>query len=165
MFSLRTILPQVVLFAVFGVWLPLQKGISFLDPVVMGAYACLGVVFAAPMVATGISVFKAVRTGLLMSWGMLVCGVAAIYLTRPVVVGPNLVSLAECGLLGLMLSIAACLIVAFAASKLVARLLLVSLLALFYFWSGWLPDVALVGAALSAGVAAVFAILLRRKSK
>lgn len=162
MSSLRTILPQVVLLAVFGVWLPLQKGISFLDPVVLGAYACLGVVFSAPAAASGISVFKSVRTGLLMSWGMRLTGVAAIYFTRTVVVGPNLLSLAECGLFGLALSVAACLSVAFTASKLVARLLLVSLLALFYFWSGWLPDVALMGAALSAGVAVVFAILLQR---
>ncbi len=97
-----------------------------------------------------------------MSWGMRLTGVAAIYFTRTVVVGPNLLSLAECGLFGLALSVAACLSVAFTASKLVARLLLVSLLALFYFWSGWLPDVALMGAALSAGVAVVFAILLQR---
>lgn len=161
MLSIRTILPQVVLFAVFGVWLPLQKGISFLDPVVLGAYACLGVVFSAPAAASGISVFKSVRMGLLLSWGMLVTGVATIYATHTVVVGPNLASLAECGLFGLALSIAACLIVAYAASKLIARLILVSLLALFYFWSGWLPDVALMGAAVSGGIALVFGMLLR----
>lgn len=161
MLSFRTVVPQVVLFAVFGVWLPLQKGISFLDPVVLGAYACLGVVFSAPMTATGISVFKSIRTGLLMSWGMLLTGVVAIYAARTVVVGPNLVSLAECGLFGLTLSIAACLIVAYSASRLVARLLLLCLLALFYFWSGWLPDVALMGAAVSGGIALVFGMLLR----
>jgi hypothetical protein len=160
--SLPAVLPQVILFAVFGVWLPLQKGLSFLDPVVLGAYACLGVVFSAPAVASGISVFKAVRTGLLLSWGMLLTGVAAIYLTRPVAVGPNLRSLAECGVFGLTLSITASLIVSATASKLVARLLLLCLLALFYFWSGWLPDVAWMGAALSAGIAAVFLILRRR---
>ena len=165
MLSLRSILPQVVLFAVFGVWLPFQKGISFLDPVVLGAYACLGVVFSAPAAASGNSVFKSVRTGLLISWGMLLTGVGTIYTTRSVVVGPNVVSLAECGLFGLALSAAVCGIVTFTASKWVARLLLLSLLALFYFWSGWLPDVALMGAALSAGIAAVFALLLRNKGK
>ena len=113
--------------------------------------------------------FKAVRNGLLLSWAMLLAGVATIYMTRPVPVGPNLLSLAECGLFGLALSAAVSLIVAFTASrasvnaaKIVARLLLLALLALFYFWSGWLTDVALIGAALCAGIAVAFAILLRR---
>jgi hypothetical protein len=163
MSSLPTFLPKVVLFAVFGFWLPWQKGASFLDPVVLGAYASLGVVFSAPAVASGISVFKAVRNGLLLSWGMLLSGVAVIYVTRPVPVGPDLLSLAECGLFGLFLSLAASLIVAYAASKLLARLLLLVLLVLFYFWSGWLPEVALIGAAASAGVAVVFGLLLRKQ--
>lgn len=107
--------------------------------------------------------FKAVRNGLLLSWGMLLAGVVVVYMTRSVPVGPNLVSLAECGLFGLALSMATCLAVAFAGSKLLARLLLLALLVLFYFWAGWLPDVALIGAAISAGVAGVFAVLLRRK--
>jgi hypothetical protein len=159
----RSFLPPLALLAVFGVWLPLQKGISFLDPVVLGAYACLGVVFSAPAVAAGISVFQAVRNGLLLSWGALLTGIIAVYLTRPVVAGPNLVSLAECGLFGLALSTAASLLVALARSKLLARLLLLFLLALFYFWSGWLPDIALNGAAVCAGLAAIFATLLYRK--
>ncbi len=169
MLSIRAALPQVLLFVVFGVWLPLQKGISFLDPTVLGAYACLGVVFSAPAVAAGVSVFKAVRNGLLLSWAMMLAGVAALYVTRSVAVGPNLLSLAECGLFGLALSAAVSLMVVFAASrasfntaKIVARLLLFLLLTLFYFWSGWLTDVALMGAVLCVGIAAVFAFLLRR---
>jgi hypothetical protein len=167
--SFREILLQLVLFGVFGIWLPLQKGASFLDPVVLGAYACLGVVFSAPAAASGQSVYRAIRNGLLLSWAMLLAGVATVYVTRPVLVGPNLVSLAECGIFGLTLSAAVSLIVAFAASrasvgtaKVLARVLLLGLLALFYFWSGWLTDVAWMGAALSAGIALVFAILLRR---
>jgi len=160
------------LFFVFALWLPWQKGISFLDPVVLGAYASLGVVFAAPAVASGISVFKAVRDGLGLSWAMLSIGIATVYFTRTVVVGPNLESLAECGLFGLALSAAVSSIVAFTAArttasnaKIVARLLLLALLALFFFQSGWLPDVALLGAAVGAGIAAICLLLLRRQAK
>ena len=169
--SLLTILPQVVLFAVFGVWLPVQKGISFLDPVVLGAYVCLGVVFSAPAVASGISVLKAVRSGLALSWGMLITGIVVVYFTRPVVVGPDLSTLAQCGLFGLALSTAVSFAVAFAATrvsvnttKIFARLILFLLLGMFYFWSGWLPDVALMGAALCGGITVVFGLLLRRNT-
>jgi hypothetical protein len=169
MTSFRTILPQLLLLGIFGLWLPLQKGISFLDPMILGAYACLGVVFSAPSVASGAPVSSSVRNGLLLSWLMLLCGIAAIYLTRTVPFGPNLASLAECGLFGVALSTAASLVVAFTAkraspgtAKVVARLLLLALLAVFYFWSGWLTEVALMGAAISAGVAGLFALLLRR---
>ncbi len=166
--SPRTRLPQVVLFLVFALWLPWVKGTSFLDSTILGAYACLGVVFAAPQAASGISVFKSVRNGLLLSWAMLASGVAVIYFTRRVVVGPDLLTLAEIGLFGLTLSLAASAAVAFtaarvseSAAKVVARLLLLVLLGLFYLRSGWLPDVALTGAVLCSGIAAVFLFLLR----
>ena len=41
----------VLVIGVFGVFLPWQKGRDFLDSVILGAYACLGVVFAAPAAA------------------------------------------------------------------------------------------------------------------
>src|ERR1017187_4424743 len=47
----RSILTHVALIAVFGVWLPWMKGIEFLDPVVLAAYACLGILFAGPVAA------------------------------------------------------------------------------------------------------------------
>jgi hypothetical protein len=168
MVMLRKFWPQVVLFSVFGVWLPWQKGISFLDSVILGAYACLGVIFAAPLTASGISVFKSVRAGVGISWAMLLSGIAVVYSTRTVFVGPDLQTLAESGLFGLALSTAASAIVAFTGAKsslgtakIVARLLLLGLLALFFFRSGWLPEVALMGAAICAGIAAIFLLLLR----
>jgi uncharacterized membrane protein SirB2 len=39
--------------AVFGVLLPYRKGVEFFDPLILGAYTCLGSVFAAPAAATG----------------------------------------------------------------------------------------------------------------
>ncbi len=168
--TLRTISIQVVLFAVFGLWLPWQKGIGFLDSVILGAYACLGVAFAAPMAASGISVFKALREGVALSWAMLAAGILVVYLTRTVAVGPDLRTLAETALFGVTLSAAASSIVTFTAAKtsagnakLLARLLLLALLGLFYLRSGWLPEVALLGAAICAGIAAVFLILFRAK--
>src|SRR6185437_705197 len=50
-FSLRTILIHAALIAVFGVALPWSKGIGFIDPVITSAYACLGILFAAPAAA------------------------------------------------------------------------------------------------------------------
>ena len=167
--ALRTILPQVVLFFVFGVWLPWQKGIGFLDSVILGAYACLGVLFAAPQAASGISVVKAVRTGVGWSWAMLVTGIATVYLTRTIVVGPDLRTLAECALFGIALTTAGASIAAFASAngsprtaKLVARAMLLGLLALFYLRAAWLPDVAWMGAAICSGIAALFLCLLHR---
>ena len=45
---IRAVPIYLVLIGIFGVFLPWQRGRSFLDAVVLGAYACLGVVFAAP---------------------------------------------------------------------------------------------------------------------
>jgi hypothetical protein len=127
------------------------------------------VIFAAPQAASGISVVKAVRNGAVLSWSLLAIGVAVVFFTRTGVVGPDLRTLAESGLFGVALSSAASAVVAFAAAKgspasakRLARLLLLGLLTLFYFRAGWLPEVALMGAAICAGVAAVFLLLLRR---
>jgi hypothetical protein len=171
MANLTSRLVQVVLFSGFALWLPWIKGISFLEPVVLGAYASLGVFFAAPQAASGISVFRAVRNGLVLSWAMLVTGVAVVYFTKTVVVGPDLRTLGECGLFGLALSLAASSIVAVTAARasvakarILARGLTLVLLGLFYFWAGWLPEVALMGAAVCSGIAVIFLLLLRRSS-
>src|SRR5712691_3017664 len=58
--GLRTVLIHVALVAVFGVYLPWQKGLDFLDPVITTAYACLSVLFAAPAAAQA---FAAGRAG------------------------------------------------------------------------------------------------------
>jgi hypothetical protein len=158
-----------------GIGIPLSKGIAMLDPVFLGAYACLGVVFAAPAVAQvsapaefgdGLRlVARQVVVGFAVSWAALVAAVVTVYLTNHVVVGPDVISLAECGLFGLMVSFAASTGVAFvnrvsggstAAGRIFARLALFGLLAGFYFRSTWLPAVALEGAAISAAIALLF---------
>jgi hypothetical protein len=167
--TFRTNLPKIVLFAVFGLWLPWQKGTSFLDSTILGAYACLGVIFAAPQAASGVGVFRSVRDGLVLSWAMLLSGIAVVFLSRTVALGPDLQTLAETGLFGLALSTAGSAMVAFtaakaspAAAKTLARVLLLVLLGLFYFRAGWLPEVALSAAAICSGIAGIFLLLLQR---
>ena len=48
---IRVLPVYLVVIAIFGVFLPWQRGRDFLDAVILGAYACLGVVFAAPAAA------------------------------------------------------------------------------------------------------------------
>ena len=61
---LRTIPVYALVIGVFGIFLPWQKGRDFLDAVILGAYACLGVVFAAPAAAAEFERVPTIRTAL-----------------------------------------------------------------------------------------------------
>jgi ABC-type enterochelin transport system permease subunit len=169
----RTYLWIAIIFAAFAVWVPLRLGVAFLDAVVLGAYASLAVVFAAPLAAASGHVLRPVLAGIALSWAMLATGVVLVYLTRNVVVGPNLRSLAECGLFGATLAAAVASCVGYVrkvasenAARVAARVILLALLALFYLRSRWLPDVALQGAALLEGLWLLFTWLpLRSRVK
>ena len=177
----RAIPIYLLLIGIFGVFLPWQKGGDFLDSVILGAYACLGVVFAAPVAASpfenhpsnrkalariGISVFY----GELITGALLMLGLITVYLSRGgrIVVGPDLQSLAECALFGLTLSLAVSMAAVWlsirfspGAAKIGVRLIFVGLLAAFYLRSGWLPDVALRAAGIALLVSALFFLALR----
>jgi hypothetical protein len=171
------ILPVYLLvIGIFGVFLPWQKGGDFLDSVILGAYACLGVVFAAPAAAPEFEKVPTVQTALarvlisvfygeLLAGAMLMLGITTVYVSHGgrIVVGPDLRSLAECAALGLMLSWAVSTAAVWISlrtspqtAKTVIRLVFLGLLAAFYFRSGWLPAVALRG----AGFALLTSILL-----
>src|ERR1700687_2656268 len=103
----------LLLIGIFGVFLPWEKGRDFLDPVMLGAYACLGVVFAAPAAAPEFQkhptaqqalarVVTAVLYGELVAGAILLLGTITVYVSRAgrIVVGPDLRSLAECSALG-----------------------------------------------------------------
>jgi len=175
--SWMRILPVYLLvIGIFGVFLPWQKGRDFLDSVILGAYACLGVVFAAPAAASGFEKVPTVQTALarvlisvfygeLLAGAMLMLGITTVYVSRGgrIVVGPDLLSLAECAALGLMLSWAVSTAAVWISlrtspqtAKTVIRLVFLGLLAAFYFRSGWLPAVAPRG----AGFALLTSILL-----
>lgn len=173
---MRVLPVYVLVIGIFGVFLPWQKGRDFLDSVILGAYACLGVVFAAPAAAPKFEkiptaqialarVVISVFYGELLAAAMLMLGITTVYVSRGgrIVVGPDLRSLAECAALGLMLSwtvSTAAVWISLRTSpqtaKTVIRLVFLGLLATFYFRSGWLPAVALRG----AGLALLTSILL-----
>lgn len=173
---MRVLPVYLLVIAIFGVFLPWQKGRDFLDSVILGAYACLGVVFAAPAAAPEFEKVPTIQTALarvlisvfygeLLAGAMLMLGITTAYVSRGgrIVVGPDLRSLAECAALGLMLSWAvstAAVLTSLRTSpqtaKTVIRLVFLGLLAAFYFRSGWLPAVALRG----AGFALLTSILL-----
>jgi len=180
--GIRVITVYLLLIGIFGVFLPWQKGRDFLDSMILGAYVCLGVVFAAPVAASGFenhpTTRKAMaRVGISVLYGELVAGtllllgLITVYVSRSggIVVGPDLRSLADCSLFGLMLSLAVSmtavwLSVRFSPSvaKGGVRLIFLGLLAAFYLRSGWLPVVALRGAEIALLAAIVFLLALRR---
>jgi hypothetical protein len=173
---IRALPVYLLVIGIFGVFLPWQKGRDFLDSVILGAYACLGVVFAAPAAASEFEkdptlqvalarVAISVLYGELVAGVMLLLGIITVYVSGRgrIVVGPDLRSLAECGALGITLSLAVstaavCVSVRFSprAAKGGVRLVFLGLLAAFYLRSGWLPTVALRG----AGIALLASFLL-----
>lgn len=176
----RALLLHLALLAGFGVMLPYQKGIDFLDAVILGAYLALGVVFAAPAAAHPFDarpswtrviarIGASMLYGMAMAAGMLLLGLITVYTTRNVVVGPNLVSLAEC----LLFSLALCLAVTALAvwstlrfsrttSMRLTRLVFLALLLAFFFESRRFPDIALEGAVAAAAAGAVLLLDLAR---
>jgi hypothetical protein len=173
---IRSLPVYVLVIGVFGLFLPWQKGRDFLDSVILGAYACLGVVFAAPAAAPEFDRLPTVQRALarvvisvfygeLLAGAMLLLGIATVYGSHGgrIVVGPDLQSLAECAVLGLALSWAVSTATVWISirtsprtAKAAVRVVFLCLLAAFYFRSGWLPAVALRG----AGIALLVSILL-----
>jgi hypothetical protein len=178
---IRAMPVYLLLIGIFGVFLPWQKGQDFLDSVMLGAYACLGVVFAASAAAspfeknptTGKALARVVISvlyGELVAGAMLVLGLITVYLLHwgRIVVGPDLRSLAECSALGLTLSLAVStaavwLSVRFStgAAKGAVRVVFLGLLAAFYLRSGWLPTIALRGAGIALLASILFFLVLR----
>jgi hypothetical protein len=173
---IRSLPVYVLVIGVFGAFLPWQKGRDFLDSVILGAYACLGVVFAAPAAAPEFEKFPTIQKafarvaisvvyGELVAGLMLVLGIATVYALHGgrIVVGPDIRSLAECAALGLTLSWAvstATVWISLSTSpgvaKTAVRLMFLGLLAAFYLRSGWLPALAVRG----VGIALLASILL-----
>ena len=180
---LRVLLLHLVLIAIFGVFLPFRKGLEFLDPIMISAYACLGVLFAAPAAAlsfakgrpqsmreAGWRAAKAVGYGEGLALIMIVTGVATVSFSRGRLLLPELDVLAEAALLGLAGSIALVLFAGWmtlrfsaGAARMGMRALFLGLLLLFLFRAQRLPEILLRGVELSIAVSAVMLILLRRE--
>ncbi|MGH9592332.1 MAG: hypothetical protein ACRD5L_04520, partial [Bryobacteraceae bacterium] len=172
---LRTTLTHLAVVGLFGVFLPWQKGVGFLDPVILGAYACFGVVFAGPASAHDAKnmdplarILVCVLYGEFLVLGMLFTAIAILYTTHRIYVGPDLESLAMCGLFGLALSLAVSTIAVWmsfayspSAARSVVRLVFLALLAAFFFRSRRLPAVASWGAGIALAVAIIAYLRLR----
>lgn len=180
---LQVVILHLVLIAIFGVFIPFRKGLGFLEPVMISAYACLGIVFAAPAAAlafakgrpqtmreAGIRAAKAVGYGEGLALVMLVAGIVTLSVSRRRLLLPELDVLAQAVLLGLAGSIALALWAGWmtlrfsaGAARIGMRALLMALLFLFLFRGERLPEIPLYGVELSIALSALMIILLRRE--
>ena len=175
---LRSSLVHAAVGIAFGFLVPYQKGADFLDSVILGAYMCLSVVFAAPAAAASFEsppgsfkvalerVVLCVLYGTLLTFSAMVAGVIVVYATHTIVVGPDLQAVGELALFALMLALAVTSAVAWMSvrysprvGKGTARVVFMGLLLLFFLNVRRLPDVALTGAAISA-ICAMASLLL-----
>jgi hypothetical protein len=181
--TLRSILLHLALLVAFGIWIPRLKGLDFLDSPVLGAYACLGLIFAGPAAAQAfpegfptfrqaiIRVFASVLYGELVVAALLGAGIETVYLTRRggYVPTPDWETLGRCAMFGLgasamLASMAAWLTVKFSrrTAMICLRVAFFGLLILFYYRGQRLPDVGWTAAAACLVIAGVFIELLRR---
>jgi hypothetical protein len=183
----RSILAHLALLVAFGFMIPNVKGLDFLDSQVLGAYACLGLLFAAPATAQlfpkGVSssfqqakarIFVSVLYGEIVSFALLAAGIATVYLTNrgAYVPQPDWVTLARSATFGLgasimLASLAALITVRLSrrAAIVCLRLAFFALLIVFYYRGRWLPDVGLTGASACLVIAGLELELLRRFCK
>jgi hypothetical protein len=180
---LRAVILHLVLIAIFGVFLPLRKGLGFLEPIMITAYACLGVLFAAPAAAKAFSVSrpqtmreagmraaKAVGYGEGLALVMLIAGLVTVSVAHGRALFPELDVLGEGAALGLAASVALALFSGWmtlrfsgAAARMGMRVIFIGLLVLFVFRGEALPEIPLRGVELSVALSALVVILLRRE--
>lgn len=181
---MRTILLHLALLVIFGVVLPQRKGIEFLDPVILSAYSCLGVIFAAPAAAASFAkgrpqstkdaLARAARAGGYaegFALLMLVAGIATVnFGLRGRWRWPQVDTLGESAWLGLTATIAMALLAGWVtlhysaqAAQIGMRVLLVALLLAFFLHSQELPEIALQASAVCLAIAGLTVYLLHRE--
>lgn len=175
---------HLLLVAIFGVGIPLWKGLDFLDPAITAAYACMGGLFAAPAAAQAFAVSrpqtmkdaisrasKAMLYGEGMAVTLLIVGTITVSLTHgPRLMLPELDVAAEASILGIAGTIAVASLAAWAtlrfspaAARLIMRVIFLALLILFFYNSRRLADVALQGSLLCIAATAIAIFLLRKE--
>jgi hypothetical protein len=184
MSSLRSILLHLALIAAFGIWIPQLKGLDFLDTQILGAYTCLGLLFAAPATAQAFPdgvfasfqqakarIFVGVLYGEIITVALVGTGIATVYLTHrgSFVPQPDWETLWRCALFGLGAAAMLASLAALVAVRLSRRMAMLSLrlaffgLLIIYFYRGQhLTDVGLTGAIACLVIAGLFVELLRR---
>lgn len=182
--SLPIILLHAALVAVFGVLLPYRRGISFLDPVMVSAYACMGLIFSAPAAVDAFdrsrpqSMKDAVRrVALAAGYGeglallMFLLGMVTVNIGRRGRMRlPELDILGESGLLGIAATVTMALFAGWMTlrfssrtARLGTRAVLLFLLLEFWRHSARLPEVGLTGAGLCAVLVGILTPLLHRE--
>ena len=181
--GVRVVAIHAALIAAFGVFLPWMRGLAFLDPVMLAAYACLGVLFAAPSAAQAFAgerpvsltnalarIAAAVLYGELMTVAILAAAFVTLHVAypQPGTIGLDVVGLAQMAALGIsaslaMASVAGWITLRFSpgSARMAMRLIFLALLLLFFFRSRWLPDVLASGTLISLAVAAAAILALR----
>jgi hypothetical protein len=180
---LGAVILHLVLIAIFGIFLPLRKGLGFLEPIMITAYACLGVLFAAPAAAkafskgrpqtmreVGVRAAKAVGYGEGLALVMLLVGVVSVSVANGKPLYPELDVLGEGAALGLAASTALALFSGWmtlrfsaASARVGMRLVFMGLLILLVLQGSRLPEIPLRGVELSVALSALMVILLRRE--
>jgi hypothetical protein len=180
---LRAVILHLILIAIFGVFLPLRKGLGFLEPIMITAYACVGILFAAPAAAkafsrgrpqsmreAGVRAAKAVGYGEGLALLMLITGVVSVSVAHGRALFPELDVLGEGAALGLAASTALALFAGWMtlrfsahAARMGMRVIFIGLLVLFVFRGERLPEIPLRGVELSVALSALMIILLRRE--
>lgn len=177
------LLIHILVIGTFGIFLPWMRGIEFFDPVLLAAYACLGILFAAPAAAQAFAgelpasmaevlarIAVAVAYGEVMTIAILMAAFATVYMTHPhMPLAPDVPGLAEANGFAMVASFAMGAIAGWitlrfsaGAARSLLRVIFLGLLVVFFFYSRWLPDVLGIGA-IVAVVAAVAALVgLRR---
>lgn len=180
----RSILLHLALLLAFGIWIPKLKGIDFLDSQVLGAYTCLGLIFAGPATAQAFApdfqatfgqalarIFAGVLYGEVVAGTLVGLGIATVNLTNRggFVPQPDWITIARCALFGLAASgllaaMAALLAVRFSKNMAMTglRICFFGLLVLYYFRGQWLADASLAASTACLVVAGLFIGLLRR---
>ena len=181
----RALLLNLAILFVFGFVFPWKKGLDFPDPVIITAYCCLGVLFAAPataqacaqeppqtMAAAGARIFWCVVYGEIMAIAMLAGGIATFNVAhwQGQLMLPDFPTLAPALALGLTGSTALCSAAAWIALRFSAgaargalRVMFLGLLVLFFFYSRWLPDVAGTAAWICFAVSVGLLVALRTR--
>lgn len=178
------LLVYVAVLVIFGVLVPLQKGLQFLDPVILIAYACLGSVFAGPAAVQAFDtlpnsateatkrIAAAVLLGEVVVAVLLVLGLGTVRLEHRGIFPLDVPTLIAGIVFGVSLSLALASMAAWirmtysgSVARSALRAAFVLLLIAFVFRSRWLPDVAWMGAGVSLAASLVFLALVARKAR
>ena len=181
--SRTTLLLNIAILLLFGVLFPWKKGLDFPDPVIITAYCCLGVLFAAPAAAqacaenppqtfpaAGARIFWCVVYGEIMALAMLAGGIATFNVAHWLgqFMYPTFSTAAPALALGItgstaFASAAGAIALRFSAgaARAALRVMFLGLLVLFFFYSRWLPDVAATGALICLVLSVAILLALR----